>query len=81
MEEDALRETIKRKISKVMAEKEEKAYGNLADDIMELTEGLEEKDRIRKIILGELIFISQDSSKKIIEVSQEIAEKVIEYKE
>lgn len=81
MEEDALRETIKRKIGKVMAEKEEKAYGNLADDIMELTEGLEEKDRIRKIILGELIFISQDSSKKIIEVSQEIAEKVIEYKE
>ncbi len=63
-----------------MPGRDEESLENIADDILELTEDLEDEDRIRKIVLGELIFVSNQSSKRIIDLSQDLADKILEYR-
>ncbi len=77
-EESELRDFIVEKISEVLPGRDREALEKIAEDIMDLTRGLEEQQKIRKITFGELVFITEESSNLTIEVSQEIAEKVRE---
>ncbi len=75
-----LKGSIVEDIRKIMPGRDEESLENIADDILELTEDLEDEDRIRKIVLGELIFVSNQSSKRIIDLSQDLADKILEYR-
>lgn len=79
-EKSELERFIIEKIEEVLPGRDKEALEKIAEDIMELTEGLEEQQKLRKIIFGELVFITEESSNLTIEISQEIAEKIAEEK-
>jgi len=75
-----LKKTIIEDIGEIMPERDEEALENIADDILDLTAGIEDEERIRKLVLGELIFISEKSGKRIIDLSEDLANKIISHK-
>lgn len=80
-EKPELERSIGIKLKDVMPERDEKTLENIAEDIVELTYDLEEIERIRKLVFGELAFVSDKTSSEIIETSQEIAEEILSAKE
>ncbi len=77
---DELEEKITLLLKDVMPERSEKTLNNITEDIIELTYDLKDIERIRKLVFGELAFISDKTSNEIIEVSQEIGEEILKTK-